>query len=373
MNAPAIDPEQYRATIDSLGLIPRADVLDRFVRKLDADGKYTNIRFDDSVAPIMVEALRYNYSRVYEEQYAELKAAMGMVCPIDSSPSPADDSYKYDVIDVGGYVDWIGDDGTIMSEGFATMRSHLGFMAEAGGKISYTVFDLERAAASGRQLEPMRMRAERRKHEAKHNWVWLFGDPEKQLHGLFTHPNIQVVLAPLASTAVHSDQRDRLIQNKTLDEILADIETIVETPYLTTKGAVRVRKVFMSPADMSTLRRRRDGTGTQSVTFLSIIQAMYPNVEFDELFECDPDNRLNPKTGINDSGLSGQCWIAVPDLPADECGFVMARPFTQRAPQEVDLKITSITHSKIGGFKCLQPLGVVRMDFVAPDNNTATP
>lgn len=367
-----VNPEEYRATIDSLGLIPRKDHVEHFVQELGTKGKFEG-RFDDSVAPIMVEALRYNYARVYEEHYPDLKAAMGQVLPIDSSPSPADDSYKYDVIDVTGYVDWIGDDGTIMSEGTTEMRSHIGFMHEMGGKFSFTVFDLERAAASGRQLEPARQRNERRKHEAKHQWVWLFGDPAKQLHGLFTHPNIQVALAPMAATAVHSDNRDRLIENKTADEILADVETLVETAPRTTNEAIRVRKVFMSYADKSVLTRRRDGTGADSITLWALIQQMYPDVEFDTLNECDAAKRLNPKTGTNDSSLSGRCWIAVPDLPVDECGFVMSRPFTQRSPQEQDLKISTITHSKIGGFKCLQPLGVVRMDFVAVDNDTAAP
>jgi hypothetical protein len=362
---------EARETLDTAGLVPKKDSLERFVAERFAKGQFE--RADDSVAPIMVEKLRYNYARVYEQTYADLKAAMGMVCPFDTSPDPAHDTYKYDVIDYAGYADWIGDDGSVMGESSIEMSSHIGFMHELGNKFSFTVFDLERAAMSGGNLLPTKQNAVRRTHEAKHNWTWLFGDGSKELHGLFTHPNIQVALAPMASTAVHSDNRDRLIENKSADEILADVETIVETVPRTTNEKLRVRKVFMPYADVSVLKRRRDGTGADSVTLWQLVQQMFPDVEFDTLPECDASKRSNPKTGVNDSGVSGRCWIAVPDLPADECGFVFPRPFTQRAPQESDLKISTITHSKIGGFKCVQPLGVIRLDFVAVDNATAAP
>ena len=362
---------EQRETLDSLGLVPRKDALEHFTTDLFERSRFE--RADDSVAPIMVEKLRYNYAQVYEETYGDLKAAMGLVCPFDTSPDPAHDSYKYDVVDYTGYADWIGDDGSVMGESSVQMRSHLGFMHELGNKFSFTVFDLERAAMSGGNLSAVRQRAVRRTHEAKHNWTWLFGDAGKELHGLFTHPNIQVELAPMASTVVHGDNRDRLIENKSADEILADVESIVETVRRVTNERLRVKKVFMPDVDMAILRRRRDGTGADSISLMQLVRQFYPDVEFDTLPECDAAKRVNPKTGINDSGVSGRCWIAVPDLPADECGFVFPRPFTQRSPQEVDLKISTITHSKIGGFKCVQPLGVFRLDFVAVDNATAAP
>lgn len=354
---------------DAENLVPRKDHLERVVARCIADGK---VKLDDAVAPIAVEKLRYNYARVYEQTYPDLKAAMGMVLPFDTSPDPAHDSYKYDVIDYAGFADWIGDDGQIMGNSSVQMSSHLGFMDHIGNKFAFTFFDIERAALSGSNISAVKQRAVRESHERKHQWVWLFGDRGRQLHGLFTHPNIQVVLAPLASSAVHNDNRDRLIENKTMDEILADVETIVETVPRTTNEALRVRKVFMSYADVSYLKRKREDTGSNSRTLWSIIQEMYSDVEFDTLNECDASKRLNPKTGVNDSGLSGRCWIAVPDLPADECGFVFPRPFTQRAPQEKDLSIETITLSTIGGFKCVQPMGVVRMDFVAVNSATAS-
>ncbi len=359
------------APIDTLGLVPRKDTLTGLVSSWYRDGKIT--RCDDSVAPIMVEKLRYTYAQVYEIKYRNLKAANGEVLGFDTSPDPADDSYRYEVLDYAGYADWIGDDGTVMGEGSMQLTPHLGFMHEIGHKFSFTVFDLERAAKDGRQLPSVRQRVAKRAHDEKHNWTWLFGDPDKQLHGLFTHPNIQIVQAPVASSAVHSDNRDRLIENKTVDEILADVASMVDLVPETTNEELMVRKIMMPRVDVSVLKHRRVGAGDGTLTIWQLIQSMYPDVEFMVLPECDATKRINPKTGVNDSSVAGRCWIAVPDAPVDECGFVLTRPFTQRAPQEQDLKISTITHSKIGGFKCVVPLGVVRLDFIAIDDDTAAP
>ena len=364
MNAPAIDPEQYRERIDALGLTPRVDVLTNLVGSWMSNGKFQR-QLDASTAPIAVQALQFVYARVYEESYGNLKAAMGQVLPFDTSPNPAHDTYKYKYLDWAGYADWIGDDGSVMGEGSMKMTEHIGFMAELGHAYSWTVFDLERAALDGQNLSAIPPRIARRVHEMFHNWVWLFGDPDKQIHGLFTHPNIQVVLAPDSAAGTYPDARAKLIEGKSVDEILADIETLVETVPRTTNEELRVRKVFMSERDMAVMKRKRVGAGDGVLTIWQMVQSLYPDVEFDTLPECEESKRVDPRTGTNTSNLTGRCWIAVPDLPADECGFVFPRPFTQRAPQEIDLKIRTITHSKIGGFKCTQPLGVVRMDFLA--------
>jgi len=361
------------AKIETGGLVPRKDTLTGLVASWIHDG--LSERMDDSVAPIAVEALRFNYAQIYEETYGQFKAAMGEVLGFDTSPSPGHDTYKYEVMDYAGYADWIGDDGEVMGEGSMQLTSHIGFMHEIGHEFTFTIFDLERAALDGKQLPATRQSIARKTHEHLHNWVWLFGDQDKQIHGLFTHPNIQVVLAPEASTAVQNDQRDRLIVNKTADEILADVALMVDLVPETTNEGLRVRKIFMPREDINVMKHRRASTsgGDGTLTVWQLVQSLYSDIEFDVLPECDSAKRLDPRTGTNTSNLSGRCWIAVPDAPADQCGFVLSRPFTQRPPQADRLKVTTITHSKIGGFKCIVPLGVVRLDFIADDNATASP
>lgn len=359
------------AQIETGDLVPRKDTLTGLVASWISGGKFE--RVDAAVAPIMVEKLRHTYARIYETQYRDLLAAQGMVLGFDTSPDPADDSYRYEVLDFAGYADWIGDDGQVMGSGSMQLTPHLGFMHEIGHSFEFTVFDLERAAKDGRNLPSVRQRAAFRAHQEKHNWVWLFGDPDKEIHGLFTHPNIQVVQAPLAGTATHSDNRDRLVENKSVDEIIADVAAMVDLVPETTNEALQLKKIMMPRVDVNVLKHRRVGSGDGTLTIWQLIQSMFPEIEFMVLPECDATKRLNPKTGVNDSSVAGRCWIGVPDAPVDECGFVLTRPFTQRAPQERDLQVKTITHSKIGGFKCIVPLGVVRLDFIAIDDATAAP
>lgn len=358
------------AMLDKLELIPSAAKLDGAVAGWVAEGKIALA--DAETSAIAVEALRHHYAKVFETKHGQYKAANGEVLGFDTTPDPNKDSYTWDTIDSTGYYTWIDDDGSIMGEGSMTMSRDIGFMAEAGGKFAHTVFDLERAAADGVNLPATQQRNAKKNCDAKQNWVCLFGDPGKKIVGVFTHPNIQVVLAPISSDVTHGDNRDRLIENKAVDEILADVETIVDRCRRTTLQNYVTKRVLMPDSDISHMKRRRVGESNGTLTVWQLIASLYPEVSFESLNECEEDNRVNPDPHGAASGLRGKCWLALPDMPADECGFVFPRPFTLRAPQLVDLQITVITHAKFGGFKCTVPVAVTRMDFLAKDSATAS-
>lgn len=379
MSAPAISVKLYQQRLDALGIVPRVDALQRVVSECVEGGRFPN-RFDDSLAPIAVEKLRYSYTAVFEIEYPEYAAAMGRVLPVDTRVNPADDTWDYWTVDQAGFADWIADDGTIMPSGSMTAFRTIGHMAEMGHKYDVTLLELERATHAGVQLSTLKQANARRVHEAFTNWVWLFGDPAKKLLGLINHPNIQVTLAPTAGGAPFGDNRDRLIENKTIDEILADIEDLIERVPRSTIRAHYVAKVFMPYTDVSHLKRRRMGDGGPDRSVWEYIQANYgsptaehPAVQFEVLNECDPNFRAHPRLQTDTSGISGRFWLAVPAASLDELAFIRARPFTQRPPQEVDMKLTHITHSKVGGCKCQIPLAVHRKDFIASDNATASP
>ena len=363
------EKEQLSERADALHLVPRVDQLERTIARIVEGGDHLQT-LDAETSQIAVEKLRHAYAKVYEVKNGQFKAAMGEVLPFVTDVPASADSYKYKTLEALGYMSWIGEDGSYSGTGSAIMAEHVGFVDKAGGEYTHTIFDLERAVATGLDLPGQDARNLKKRADAKQNWVALFGDPNKKILGLFTHPNIQVAMAPMSSSATHSDSRDRLIENKSVDEILADVETITETGPRSTLFEHRTGKVFMSGHDISVLKRRRVGAESQAMTIWQMIQSVFPEISFERLNECDEVNRVNPETQRNDSGVAGRCWIAVPVAPADECGFVFSRPLTQLAPQQDGFKLRVLAHAKFGGFKCLIPLAVVRMDFVARDNDT---
>lgn len=357
---------------DALLLIPRLDTLETFVTEtLDAYGWAPDSkRIDRQAAPIWAEKLRHTYAKTLEIKYPEYAAANGDVCPIDSSVPPWALEYEYFLIDHTAWADWIDEDGDMMMGSAVTAQRFTGRCAEFGSNWDLNIFDLERAAAVGLALQPIKQASAKRAHDAWRNWVWLFGDSRKALVGLMTHPNIVKTRAPLNAGA-----SSRLWANKTNAEILADLDLLIDSVPENTLEAYHVATVLMPPALMRLLRNRKLGTGSTLIdgsmtTLWDYIVNKYSGdatgqgkIEFKMLNECDADRRKHPKTNTDDSGLSGDFLLALPPKNKDEVAFISARPFTQRPPEEEGFKITVLTHEKIGGCKITQPLAVHRLDF----------
>lgn len=356
---------QLRETMDALQIIPRMDAL-------EAECEIAAKRYgaDASVAPIWAEKLRHTYAKLLETKYPEYKAANGDVLPVETI-DPAALNWEYYLIDQQGYADWIDDDGQIAPSGAITAKRFTGETFEMGHKWTLTVFDLERAAkakigTSSFPLANLKTKAAKKYHDAKTNWVWLFGDAEKGLPGLCNHPNITVTTAPpkaLGGLRVWDE-------NATNDEVAADVSTLIDRIAQDTLEQYHGAKVLMPPAYWRFLRNRRLGAGDGFASLLQLLQDRYKGdesgqgkVTFGTMLECAAVSRVNPKTGVDDSGITGDFMICLPPDNADELSFIRARPYTQRPPETRDLVMHHTTHSKIGGCKCQIPAAVHRLNF----------
>jgi len=352
--------EQLRRTMDDLQIVPRMDHLTEICA-----GALRRLGKDEQSAPIWAEKLRYTYTKILEVSFPEYAAANGDVLPIDTSVPAAKETWEYFMIEQMGYADWIDDDGRVAPTGTMKASRHEGKCAEMGHRWDLTVFDVERAADAGVPLPKLKQSNAKRTHDAKTNWTWLFGDGGKNLPGLITHPNITVTKAPL-----NAGSTSRLWANKSVDEIAGDIALLVNTIADSTLEKYHAARVFMPPSLFRLLRDTRLGAGDGFASVLDWMRKRYEGdetgqgkVEFRMLNECDGARRLNPVTGTDDSGLSGDFLLALPPENTEELAFIRTRAFTQRPPQEIDLVLHHLTHSKIGGCKMQQPLSVHRMDF----------
>jgi hypothetical protein len=352
--------------LDSLQIVPRLDILQAIAQRIAAEG-----RCDEQLAPIWAEKLRYTYTKVLETIYPEYAAANGDVLPIDTSVPPADLTWEYYMVNQAGYADWIDDDGHVMPSGSVSATRHVGRTDEMGHRWDETVFELERAAKANTPISAMKAANAKRVHDAKTNWVWLFGDSEKDLPGLCNHPNIPVTLAAAAAGGTNS----RLWGvDKTIDEIAADVSLLIDTVATNTIGAYHAVTVFMPRTLFHILRNFRLGAGDGFSSLLEYIKDRYKGddsesgsqqgrVAFRILNETQATLRLNPRTQTDTSTIAGDFLLALPTPNKDELAFIRSRPFTQRPPQERDLVMYHMTHSKIGGCKMTQPLAVHRLDF----------
>jgi hypothetical protein len=355
-----------KSKLDSYRVIPRLDSHVTFFRELAAKGVLE--RHDWSGAIVLAETLRQVQAQLLKTKYPDLPVANGDLLTIDSSASPHHETWRQYIVDEQGYADFIGDDGTLAPNSFATMKMFEGRFANIGHKYDWTIFDVERAAAEGHSLPTEKARQAKRYHDSLKQWVFLFGDSKRDIKGLVTHPNINVMLAALdAATST-----TRSWAGKTNAEILVDVQRLVNAVPVETIRQHFTARVYLPHAFQLICQGRFiAATATATVTLWDQILSMYAGdstgqgkVEFLILNECDGTLRRDARTGSDTSGITGYFALALPAKNADAV-FKVARPFTQLAPQQVDLKVQTLTHEKIGGAKLDYPRSIARMDFGA--------
>lgn len=356
--------QAQRDIMDRLGLIPRQDAVEEPIRAY-----LRRNSMDEQLAPIWAEKLRHTYTNLLEIKYPPYAAANGEVLPIDTSPDPAAIEWEYFTVDHAGYAQWIGDDGQLAPNSGITMERTRGYFAEMGHKYFLNKFEMEKAAKVSLPLASKKQKHSKQYHDAKTNWVWLFGDSEHELPGLCNHPNINVSLAP-AGTA---GSRKWIGANaKDIDEIATDVASAINLIAEDTLELYHAATIYLPHKLIRKLRDTRLGAGDGFASVLELLKERYKGdetgqgkVTFKGMIECDADRRKNPETGTDTSGIVGDFLLVLPQEDKEELSFLRARAFTQMPPQEEDFNMKHLNHSKIGGCKCQIPKAVHRYDFGA--------
>lgn len=326
---------------------------------------------DEQLAVIWAEQLRHTYAQVQEQSFPDLDAENGDLLPVDTSMDPAATEYEYFRIDHQGYADFIDDDGNLMPSN-TSMEAHryTGGHHEMGHEYTVNFFELERAAKAKTpsiSIVAVKEAASKRYHAELTNWVWLFGEPSKNLPGLLTHPNIPVSLAPL-----NAGSTSRLLENKTNSEIAADFALLINALPLNTQRRYHAATVYLSLGMYHVLKDRKVSTGDSS--FASVMDWMIDRykgddsgqgkVSFKILNPCSAEWRVDPRTGTDTSGISGEFMFAVAGgLSKEDAHFIRSRPYTKLPPQEKDFNTRHVSHSKIGGVVNRVPLAFHRLDY----------
>lgn len=374
----SLDARQ-KARIDRYGLLPRHDKVVKVMRSIADNGCEQVPHLDYELANLMAEKLRHTQAQIQETIYPELVAANGGVLPIDSSPAPESESWRYFVIDYAGKCDWIDESGKMMPSSSLATREYTGGFARFGHQYDVTIFDLARAAQAGFPLLSWKGKISKRAHDAFKSWVWLFGDPAHELEGLCNHPNITHMLSPANGTGP-----SRLWSTKTDAQILADVQSIVQRVSNDTIRAQFVSKMYWPAALVHECKNRYiAATATATVTLFDQIVDMLSGdpitgqgkVEIRILNECEAALRIDPKTvtaamgsavgGTDTSGISGDFILACPPDDVSMNGFYSAYPMKQEAPKESDdsFQVITKTHERIGGAKLQTPKAFVMFRF----------
>lgn len=336
------DSDLFRA-IDGMAR-PKEGAIGVAILQAISDGVHRGFRGDAASIPVFAQQLEHVYTKLYEQEYADLPMANGEVLPIDTEVPNTAETYAYMTLTASG----VARMGNTYAMG-SIPRVSIGGVKETGNVVAilncfgFSIQDMRVAAAvpQGGQLEQALPKAARRAHDEIQNRTGWWGSAQYKLKGLLTHPNIPVTYAPVG-VSTKTEWAD-----KTFDEIFSDVVTVIEGMPERTYGRETVTNLFMPRGVKKTLMLKR--IDTTQVTLEKHIQDSYPGIKItyvDELDAAHPRNVLG--VGI----------MVATNQDKEAASLVMPQMFELFDPQWFGMEWITVAHSRFGGVKVPRPYSV---------------
>lgn len=195
-------------------------------------------RLDQGESAFFERQLESVEARLYEKKLRELKYRT--LIPISNRDGEGAETITYYLYTKIGMAKVIANpaDDLPRSDVFATR--HTQQVHSIGTSFGYSTKELRAARFSGTPLETFKIDAARRSIREKESDITWLGDTNHAIVGLFAHPNIPTVQAPLNAAAA-----SRLWADKTADEIIADIRILTSGIRDATNGVHEANTLIM--------------------------------------------------------------------------------------------------------------------------------
>lgn len=311
-------------------------------------------RNDSQTLPMFARMLEQVLTEIEREEFAELRMANGELIPIDTSINEGAETYTYYVYSAVGVARF----SSAYSSGNLPLVSMQG--AKVTGNVeamengyAYTTRDIRNAQFAGLPLETDLAIAARRAHDELHHKTGLWGREDLGLPGLLNHPNI-IISTPGTSAGAGDDTWP----NKTVDEIIADVRSLIDTVDEVTFGIEKVNRVLISRERFNFIKGLRMGTGDGTLTVLKFLEAIYPEVTFEKLNELAGDN------SEGNLAAGSHSMFAYTAGNKRKAALMIPMSFRQYPVQQDGLRFVVPCESSTGGVKMPRPLMCNRMDNI---------
>ncbi len=345
-----LDSAELRKLFDQLCSLPLSN-------QLEAEGRQDQLdrgqepREDTSSLLWFSRQLEHVMEQVEGEEFPELRMASGSVIPIDTSVPEGAETFTYFLFSATAIAQF--------SAGYA--KGELPLVTLKGAKVNgniepmvngyaWSTRDIRNAQFTGFGLETELATAARRGHDQLLNDTGMWGQPDLGLPGFVNHPNITV------TDAADNGSGSTFWEDKTPDQIIADVNTLINTVATTTFGMERVNRVEMPLSAWLLITTLRLGPGDGTLTVIKALQEFHPNVTFDALNELAASQ--------SDGNLAEDAIIAYVGGKKNKLALIQPMPFRQHPVQQDDLMFKVPCESSTGGVKLKAPLSVHRMDGI---------
>lgn len=332
------------------GLV-RAMRADRANAGQAATSEQDALRADAQTLAGFAVELEHVMTETYEEDFPDLPFANGDGVDLDTSVNEGAETFRYYVFSGMSVARFSSaysagtSPGTSISAGVVHGR-----IEGMENHYEMTFKDLRNAAFAGVPLETMLGSAARRAHDELLHKTLLWGREDLGLPGFATHPNITITRAPATGSG-----SSRAWADKSNDQILLDVATLVDTPGAVSLGMRETTDVAWPRATERLLRARRMGTGDGTLTLLQFIRTNYPEVTFRRL-----DDLAASRSFGNLATDSAIAYVRNRQVLRG----IVPMPFRQHPPERRDLKMRVMCESSTGGMVIKEPMTIHRLDDI---------
>lgn len=309
-------------------------------------------RADAQTALFFARQLEYVMRETYREEFDDLPFANGDIIPFDTEiPENARVFmyYLYTGLGIARFIDSYARGNLPLVTMAAAQKA--GMVKPFGNAYAWTTQDIRDASMGGIPLTTELASWAKRAHEELLNDTIAWGREDLGIPGLLNHPNITIGDSPANGTAGST-----FWSAKSVDNILADIFTLITTPTRLTRGREKVNMVLLPLAEMLLISTLRMGTGDGTLTVLGYVKAAYPGVEFKTVEELSATG-----SGGNLTTDSAYAFTARDPKRARAVAPIL---FRQYPVQQDDLTYKVPCESTTGGVIMPRPIAAFRMDGI---------
>jgi hypothetical protein len=293
---------------------------------------------EDADTIFIARQLDYVRANTYNRQLPAINA--DRLVPDDTSvPEWAENvwQYAYDMVGMAKVISNYADD---LPRADVRVTQRLTAVKTLGDSYGYNINELRASRQTGAGLDARKADAARRAMELKIASIKLLGDAQFGLYGLFTHPNLPVL--------VLSNPGDW--QALTGDQILANLNQWVVAYQNQVKGTHTPNFLELAPKAYTAAATKfiTGASGLTPITPLQWFRANYPSITVENIWEMQGA----AVSGTKDLGL-------LYERNSDNIAHVYVMPFTQLPPDARNLEIVTDCIARSGGVNIFYPLALL--------------
>jgi hypothetical protein len=285
-------------------------------------------------------------NRLYEVRYPELRARNFI--PVDNETNTGATHVFWRSYDAAGTWRLISDYAHDFPRSDLFTKEFSASIRGLGSSYGYNIQEIRTATLAGVDLEQRKANRARRSIEEGIEHLAKYGSPQDGFYGLVNQPNALQYTVPVGA----ADGATSSFEDKSGDEIVADLNAMVGLIRTTTKGLEAPDTLLLPPNAFTVVSTRRMDTSTET----TILKFFLANNQY--IRNVDEWDAL---AGAGDGSLDR---AIVYRRSADHLQLVIPQEFEQFEPDKKGMEYVTPCHARCGGVILWVPFSMCYADGV---------